>query len=41
GQVIGSSQLYASEATCKNGIESVKKNGPTTVIEDETDEKGS
>ena len=39
GQVIGSSQLYASEATCKNGIESVKKNGPTTVIEDETDEK--
>lgn len=41
GQVIGSSQLYASEATCKNGIESVKKNGPSTVIEDETEVKGS
>ena len=26
GQVIGTSQLYASEASCKNGIESVKKN---------------
>ncbi|MDD4516023.1 YegP family protein [Massilibacteroides sp.] len=28
GQVIGSSQMYASESGRDNGIESVKKNGP-------------
>jgi hypothetical protein len=31
-QVIGSSQLYASEAARDHGIASVKANGPTTVI---------
>ena len=35
-QVIGSSQMYASEASAKNGIESVKKNAPDAdVVEDE------
>ena len=28
GQVIGSSQMYASESGMNNGIESVKKNAP-------------
>lgn len=31
-QVIGSSQMYASEASRKTGIESVKANGPTTDV---------
>lgn len=37
GQVIGSSQMYASESGRNNGIESVKKNGPdssTVELED-------
>ena len=38
GQVIGTSQLYASEALCKNGIESVMKNAPTATIVDETEQ---
>jgi uncharacterized protein YegP (UPF0339 family) len=38
GQVIGTSQLYASEASCKNGIESVMKNAPTATIVDETEQ---
>lgn len=32
GQVIGASQMYASNATCKKGIASVKKNAPDAVI---------
>lgn len=28
GQVIGKSEMYESEASMENGIESVKKNGP-------------
>lgn len=36
GQVIGSSQMYASEASRDKGIESVKSNGATTVIKDKT-----
>lgn len=28
GQVVGQSELYNSEAACKNGIESVQKNAP-------------
>ena len=28
GQIIGSSQMYASEASMNNGIESVKNNAP-------------
>ena len=35
-QVIGNSQSYASAKSMANGIESVKKNGSTTVIDDQT-----
>ena len=34
GQVIGSSELYESEAGRENGIESVKKNAPTATTEE-------
>ena len=33
-QIIGTSQMYASEATCANGIASVKTNGPSTTVKD-------
>jgi hypothetical protein len=33
-QVIGSSQLYSSEAARDNGIASVKSNGPSTTVKD-------
>lgn len=36
GQVIGTSQLYESEASRNSGIESVKKNAPEAAIEDAT-----
>lgn len=36
GQVIGTSQLYASEDGRENGIASVKTNGSTTTIKDLT-----
>ena len=36
-QIIGSSQLYATEASRATGIASVKTNGPTTAIKDLTD----
>lgn len=32
GQVIGQSQMYASEATCDNGIASVMKNAPEAPV---------
>ena len=35
GQVVGQSQMYASEASCKNGIESVKKNAPDAVLQND------
>lgn len=35
-QVIGHSEMYSSEAAAKNGIESVKKNGPSDQINDLT-----
>ena len=35
-QIIGSSQMYASEAACDNGIESVKTNGKSTTVKDST-----
>lgn len=35
-QIIGSSQMYASEASRATGIASVKNNGPTTTIKDLT-----
>ena len=34
GQVIGTSQRYASEAGCDNGIESVQHHAPDAVVED-------
>ena len=36
GQVIGSSEMYESEASRENGIESVKKNAPDATVDDET-----
>ena len=33
-QVIGTSQMYASDATCATGIASVKANGPSTTVKD-------
>lgn len=36
GQVIGQSQMYASEDSRDNGIESVKKNAPDAAVVDET-----
>lgn len=38
GEVIATSQLYASLATCKNGVESVKKIAADAKIEDQTAE---
>ena len=32
GQVIGQSQMYASEKTCDNGIASVMKNAPEAQV---------
>jgi uncharacterized protein len=36
GQVIGTSEMYESEASRDNGIESVKKNAPDSPVEDQT-----
>lgn len=36
GQVIGQSQMYTSEASMNNGIESVKTNAPDASVEDLT-----
>ena len=33
GQIIGSSEMYESEASCEKGIESVKKNAPDATVE--------
>ncbi|WP_337172356.1 YegP family protein [Gemmatimonas aurantiaca] len=35
-QVIGTSQMYASEASRDNGIASVKTNGSSTEVKDQT-----
>lgn len=35
-QVIGTSQMYASEESREKGIESVKTNGASTVIKDQS-----
>lgn len=39
GEVIATSEVYTTEAACKNGIESVKKNAPVAGIEDLTAEE--
>ncbi len=36
GQIIGSSEMYESEASRRNGIESVKNNAPEATTEDQT-----
>ncbi|MBR1758299.1 MAG: YegP family protein [Lachnospiraceae bacterium] len=36
GQVIASSQVYKSEASCRKGIASVMKNAPVAALEDQT-----
>ena len=36
GEVIGVSQVYATEDTCMNGIASVKKNAVEAKLEDQT-----
>lgn len=35
-QVIGTGEMYSSASAMENGIASVKKNGPTTIIDDLT-----
>jgi uncharacterized protein YegP (UPF0339 family) len=36
GEIIATSEIYNSDAACKNGIESVRKNAPIAPIEDQT-----
>lgn len=36
GQVIATSEVYSTDAACKNGIESVKKNAPVAAVENQT-----
>ena len=36
GEVIATSEVYTTEAACKNGIESVAKNAPVAGVEDKT-----
>ena len=38
GEVIATSEVYNSAASCKNGIESVKKNAVEAKLEDQTQE---
>lgn len=36
GEVIATSEVYTTEAACKKGIESVKKNAAIAAVEDQT-----
>ena len=36
GEVIATSEVYESEAACKNGIASVQKNAPVAAVENQT-----
>ncbi|MGI6160462.1 MAG: YegP family protein [Christensenellales bacterium] len=36
GEIIATSEVYNSEAACKKGIESVRKNAPIANLEDQT-----
>ncbi|MBS1614292.1 MAG: YegP family protein [Bacteroidetes bacterium] len=36
GQIIGTSEMYESEASRDNGIDSVKRNAPEAAVVDET-----
>jgi uncharacterized protein YegP (UPF0339 family) len=37
GQIIGTSEMYESKASCENGIASVKKNAPEAEVVDLTE----
>ena len=37
GQVIATSEVYETEAACRNGVESVKKNAPIAKIANQTE----
>lgn len=36
GEVVASSQVYASESSCRAGIASVQKNAPAAAVENQT-----
>ena len=36
GQVIATSEVYTTEAACRNGIDSIKRNAPVANVEDQT-----
>ncbi len=36
GETIATSEIYTTEASCENGIESVRKNAPIANLEDQT-----
>ena len=36
GEIIATSEVYSSKASCLNGIESVRKNAPIAALEDQT-----
>lgn len=36
GEVIANSEVYSSEASCRNGIQSVISNAPVAAVEDQT-----
>lgn len=36
GEVIATSEVYSSEAGCRNGIASVQKNAPVAAVENQT-----
>ena len=38
GEIIATSEVYTSEASCRKGIESVKKNAPIAGVENQTAE---
>ena len=38
GEIIGTSEIYTSLDSCKNGIASVQKNAPVANLEDQTKE---
>ena len=38
GEVIATSEVYASEASCRKGVASVIKNAPAANIEDQTED---
>ncbi len=38
GQVIATSEVYSSDAACRGGVESVRKNAPIAAVEDQTQE---